>query len=139
MTDNQRNIIQQVHSITSGSAVVVGSCASELRGYVTSSKDVDFVVPTKYKQDLVDNFTVRSGSNTHPWVPELFDDFCWINVARGESHDVFFTNNLPSSSIISGANVQTHEYQLEVYRHLSSSYGHISSKVVDTYNKLKSF
>lgn len=117
-----RELIDQITQVTSGSAIFVGSVARYYNGDVSAYRDVDVVIPTSSLKDLKDNFTVIE--TTNGW-PDLIDQTYLIKhpIPGGKAyHDVFVCSAMPSSSLISGSQFTTAEYDLHIHKQAFALY-----------------
>lgn len=118
-----KQLIDQITQVTSGSAVFVGSVSRYYNGVTGSYSDVDTWIPSSSLQALKDNFTVLDSQTN--WTGIIDQAFLiYYNSGSGKRyHDVFVSENEPSSSLISGSKFQTSEYDLHIHRLASSSIG----------------
>ena len=118
-----KQLIDKITEVTSGSAVFVGSVARYYNGVTGSYRDVDTWIPSSSLQQLRDNFTVIDSQTS--WdgiIDEAYLIFYTGSVGK-RYHDVFVSENEPSSSLISGSKFQTNEFDLHIHRLASSSVG----------------
>ena len=118
-----KQLIDQITQVTSGSAVFVGSVSRYYNGVTGGYSDVDTWIPSSSLQALKDNFTVLDSQTN--WTGIIDQAFLiYYNSGSGKRyHDVFVSENEPSSSLISGSKFQTSEYDLHIHRQAASSIG----------------
>lgn len=126
-----KELIDKITEITSGSAIFVGGVSRYYNGVTGSYRDVDTWIPSSSLQSLKDNFTVLDSQTG--W-DGIIDEAYLIFYDSGSDkkyHDVFVSELIPSSSIISGSKFQTEEFDLHIHRQASSSIGgeHLHNKV----------
>ena len=129
-----KNILEQIHNNTSGSAIIVGGVAKWLNGY-TETYDkmwIDVSVESQYSNSL-DNLGTRLDLPNGTSFPSPTIDQFIIRMDDGHRLDVFVQDEPTDFTVISGSNVITPQADLDWHINLSGSspneYTH--QKVVD--------
>lgn len=126
-------IIQQIHTATSGSAVLVGKAAKDLNGYETFTGNwIDVVIPSSSIEQIKTlgrYMSIQGGTTfTSPTVDQFIvkTDDRWIL-------DVFVQDEIDESTytVISGSNVITPQADVDYHMAVSASLKtqHLHNKV----------
>lgn len=116
-----KELIDKINEVTSGSAVFVGSVARYYNGVTGSYRDVDTWIPSSSLQALQDNFEVIEATNGWEGIIDANYLIRYTSGSGKKYHDVFVSENEPSSSLISGSKFCTPEYDLYIHQLASSS------------------
>lgn len=119
---NMENILNRIHTATSGSAIIVGGVAKWLNGYKSeyTRRWIDISIPsTSITQisSLGRRGDIEGGTTfPHP----ILEQFVIVTEDKYVL-DVFVVDERPQYNIISGSNVQTPEEDLRIAMEISGS------------------
>ena len=118
-----KQLIDRITEITGGDAVFVGSVARYYNNVTGSYRDIDVVIPSSSIEVMQNNFYIISSSNGWDGIIDE-NKLLYYPLETGKKyHDIFVSENEPSSSLISGSKFCTAEYDLDIHRQASSSLG----------------